>query len=229
MPEQHNKIEKYLSLVERYPHIVDNRFGGLPVITDRSTLYHEQENLYQRAEENGQPPHWYDLGVLAEDAWMIVLRDLVQFPNEQYGGYIRILHRQSQLERSGKDVVIVVKKQNKYLLIRHFRHEDRSWHWECPMGFAEKTLSLMGNAKKELLEETGLKPISIRRLDAGTDQTTYFLAVCDGEPHSVDKIEGISDYRWIDSNGLKNLIKSGIITDAQTIRAFSFLWAEGSL
>ena len=99
------------------------------------------------------PPHWYDIGVISEDSWTIVLRDLVKTISGTYTGYIRMLNRKSQLERNGKDVVILVQVEGTYLILKHFRHDDRLYHWECPRGFGESDLTAEENARKEIMED----------------------------------------------------------------------------
>ena len=98
-----HRIDQYLQFMTQYPHLADNSQSQLPVITDRELLLREQQRLYQMADEKLRPREWYDLGIVAQDAWVVVLRDLVRFPNGSYGGYIRTLNRRSQVDRSGKD------------------------------------------------------------------------------------------------------------------------------
>lgn len=215
------KIDEYLELVQKYPNAFDNSGDELEIITDRNTLYNEQKNLYVMADLKKQPHEWYDLGIVAQDAWVVVLRDLVRFPNGRYGGYIRILNRKSQLECSGKDVVILIKHKDTLLLIKHFRHDDRNWHWECPRGFGESGLTPEENAFKEVQEETGLKVVDIIQLNKDNDRVTYFLANCIGSVNKADKTESISEYRFVSALEFKQMIINGSVNDQYTIKAFS--------
>lgn len=216
---QFDRIEKYLLLIKKYPHII-NGLNELEIITDKDTLYREQENLYCAADIKNQPRDWYDLGIVAQDAWVVVIRDLVRFPNGKYGGYIRILNRRSQLEQSGKDVVVLVKIDSKFLLMKHFRHDDRLWHWECPRGYGEQNLSPRENALKEIQEETGLTVNSIQQLDDNNERVAYFVVDCSGDVCNSDKYENISETILVDIDEFKNMIADCKIDDMYTLRAF---------
>lgn len=216
---QFDKIEKYLLLIEKYPHII-NDLKELEIITDKNVLYREQENLFSAADMKNKPRDWYDLGVVAQDAWVVVLRDLVRFPNGNYGGYTRVLNRRSQLEQSGKDVVVLVKTDNRFLLMKHFRHDDRLWHWECPRGYGERDVSPKENALKEIREETGLTVNSIQQLDNNTERTAYFIAECSGDVRNSDKYENIAETILVGIDEFKIMIANCDIDDMYTIRAF---------
>lgn len=213
-------FDDYITLTQKYPNTFDNSDGELEIVLDKEKLVEEQENLYSIADAKKHPRHWYNLGVVAEDAWVVVLRDLVKFPDGKYGGYIRTINRKSQLEQSGKDVVILVKIDTKFLLIKHFRHEDRKWHWECPRGFGEQGLSPKENAIKEIEEETGLMVNSIQQLDNNAERVAYFLADCTGNIFNLDKSESISDILLVDKNRLKEMISNCEIDDMYTLRAY---------
>lgn len=216
-----DKIEDYLSLLKQYPNAFDNTAGELEIITDRETLYKEQEKLYTDADIKKHPRSWYDLGIIAQDKWVVVLRDLVKFPNGRYGGYIRMLNRKSQIEQSGKDVVILVKCDNLLLLERHFRHEDRKWHWECPRGFGESGLSPEENALKEIAEETSLTVKSIIQINKDDDRVAYFLAECEGTVLNTDEDENISDSMLVTPQKFMQMITDGLVNDQYTIKVFT--------
>lgn len=221
MLDAQHRIDQYLQFITQYPHLTDNSQSQLPVISDREILLREQQRLYQIADEKQRPREWYDLGIVAQDAWVVVLRDLVRFPNGSYGGYIRTLNRRSQVDRSGKDVVILVRLENKYLLMKHFRHDDRRWHWECPRGFGEAGLSPEENAKKEVWEETGLEVIQLRQLNSQLEEIAYFLADCSGVIKKSDAEESIDSYHLADSQTMEQMLADGRISDPYTVRAFT--------
>ncbi len=213
-------FDDYLALARKYPEVFNNSDGELRIILDEEKLAEEQKRLYELADSKNHPRYWYDLGIVAEDAWVVVLRDLVQFPNGKYGGYIRTINRKSQLEHSGKDVVILITLNNKFLLMKHFRHEDRMWHWECPRGFGEQGLSAKENAIKEVQEETGLKILSIEQLDNNNERVAYFYAKCTGDILNSDESESILDVLLVDKLELKKMIANCEIDDMYTLRAF---------
>lgn len=213
------RIDAYLELLSRYPHLTADPGHQLPIITDKATLLEQQEILYRNADSKGRPRVWYDLGIVAQDAWVVVLRDLVQFPNGTYGGYIRLLNRRSQIERSGKDVVVLVTVEGKVLLMKHFRHDDRQWHWECPRGFGEAGLSPAENARKEVQEETGLEILQLQQLNSSNEQIAYFRAECRGTARNQDDAESIASYYLADKETLNEMLRNGQVSDPYTVRA----------
>ncbi len=214
------RIESYLTLMNQYKNVFDNSSGELEIITDREVIYREQKNLYKLADSKGHPHNWYDLGIIAQDKWVVVLRDLVKFSNGKYGGYIRVLNRNSQLQQSSKDVVILVKCKNLILLLKHFRHDDRKWHWECPRGFAENNLSCEENALKEIKEETNLTIINITQINKSDERVAYFLAECKDENINIDRTESIADSKFVNIEEFKRMVIDGLINDQYTIKAF---------
>lgn len=212
-------IDAYLELLKKYPHLADNSDGQLEIVTDRDTLYSEQEKLYEKADANGIPRTWYDLGIVSQDQWTLVLRDLVRFPNNTCGGYLRKLNRNSQLERKGNDVTVLVTVQDKILLMKHFRHDDRAWHWECPRGFGEYGLTPSENALKEVSEETGLNVLELHHISPKNESMSYFIAKCSGTAVNSDETETINEYLLADSKKVKEMLKDGEIDDPYTTRA----------
>ena len=212
-------IDAYLTLLEEYPHLADNSDGQLEIITDREILYTEQERLYKMADEKSRPRTWYDLGLVAQDQWALVLRDLVRFPNGTYGGYLRKINRNSQLELSGKDVTVLITIDDKFLLMKHYRHDDRAWHWECPRGFGERGISPSENALKEVSEETGLTVLELKQINPENEQMAYFSAKCSGNCINTDGTEAIDQYLLADAEMVRDMILKGEIDDPYTIRA----------
>jgi tRNA nucleotidyltransferase (CCA-adding enzyme) len=107
----------------------------------------------------------------------------------------------------------------KYLLIKHSKG-----HWAFPKGHREKEETKLETAKRELLEETGIKKIkliekkiqiidSYKFLNSTGGKTLktvyYFIGECDTKKVNIDNKEVIK-YKWCTLN--KSL---GIITFSQ--------------
>ena len=43
------RIDYYLEIAQKYPHVFDNSSNCLEIVLDREVLIREQENLYQNA------------------------------------------------------------------------------------------------------------------------------------------------------------------------------------
>ena len=202
--------------MKEYPQLFVNpdEEGIIKIVTDVErikTLQSEKKKEYKKA---GKKPEWIDIGVLSEDAWFWVLRDLVEFPDGRIGGYLRVLNRKS-LE-GGTNVVMFPVLDDKVILLRRFSHDNRDWIWEIPHGFGEPGLSADDCARKELEEETGLTPKNmtlVGRME-GTDGATafYYAEMMKGET-KPDIGEGISKCEFVSLPEFEQRLLSGKITD----------------
>lgn len=221
------RIDSYLSFLSLHPHLADNSQGQLEIVTDRELLLEWQQRLYERADKNNKPRCYYDIGIVAEDDFVVVLRDLVRFGEDRYGGYIRMLNRNSSVNKTGKDVVILARLDGKYVLLRHFRHDSRRWFCECPRGFGEKGLSAEENAVKEISEETGLGVKKLCLLNDENEDIAYFLAECIGRLQVNDTGEGIDNIFLADKSSLYEKIADGSVRDEYTFRAIALADIKG--
>ena len=223
-------IEHYQVLVKRYPALFvnDSSDKSIKIITNLEIMLAQQELLYQKARIDGKPTHWFDLGLLTEDAWVMVLRDLVLFPNQKYGCYIRSVNRSIVSDPNANDVAILPLFEGKILLLRHFRHEARAWLWEIPRGFGEIGLSAEENARKEMSEETRLQVAELIRLNESetgiSERVAYFLAKCDDRVQvpleTTEAEESIEKIRVVTISEFEQLLLLGEIVDSYSIRAF---------
>ncbi|MBC7879148.1 MAG: NUDIX hydrolase [Anaerolineales bacterium] len=212
-------LTKYFKLMKEHPQLFVNpdEEGIIRIITEREELRRLQAKLKKEYKEVGKKPEWIDIGILAEDQWEYIVRDLVEHPDGRIGGYTRSISRASL--KGGIGVVVMPVQGDKVLLLKHFRHETRSWYWEFPRGFGEPGLSAEENAKKELLEEVALSPK--RLVEVGSDPGTvfYYAELNEGEPQKPAD-EAIQKIELLNLDELENWIFSGQITDWFTIMAY---------
>ncbi len=216
-------LEKYFELTRTYPRLFANtgEIGELKIILDRQKIISEQKRIQQELQNAGKPKSWIDIGVLSEDQWFYVIRDLVEFPDGRIGGYLRIINRKS-LE-GGTNVVIMTIQGQYTFLLKHFRHESRKWYMEFPRGFGEPGLSPTQSAKTELFEEMGLFPndlIEIGDILENDGRTVFFLALIDEGNPRLSKEEAIQDIAKIRVSELEEWILTGKIVDWCTIMSF---------
>ncbi|HSL46432.1 MAG TPA: NUDIX hydrolase, partial [Anaerolineales bacterium] len=198
--------------------------GEIKVITDPARIRREQRKIRTRLRKEGKPACWIDIGVLAEDQWFYVLRDMVEFPDGSVGGYIRWINRKSQ-EGGGFNSVLMCMQADRVLMIRKFRHDDRSWNWEFPRGFGEPGLSAEKNAKTELLEEIGIskaKMTCLTRVREGKGGTAVYLVEIPADQKiTLETHEGISTYRWVKLSKLEQIVNKGQLSDWFTLWAYA--------
>ena len=106
-------------------------------------------------------------------------------------------------EKSCGAVVFRTANVREYLIIFN-RKGNAVGHWGFPKGHVEQTETETETAKREIFEETGLKPNFVEGFrevtryspKAGVDKdAVYFLAESNGEEVTIQKSE-LADYRW---------------------------------
>jgi ADP-ribose pyrophosphatase len=159
-------------------------------------------------------------GVCYQDPYITVLRDPVQFAGGNTGGHVRILPSSAE---GGAAVLPVC--GDKIVLIRHFRHSTRQWHWEIPRGFSDPGETLEETARRELNEEIGvtaqaLTPLGRIHTDTGIcgGSTGLFWARVDMPGRLADD-EGIESLVLLDARELDVLQARGELTDSFTMAA----------
>jgi len=217
---------EYEFLISHFSHLfANNENGQLKIITDFQQIASWQKKEKARLAKQGLPQEWADIGVVLDDPYIVMVRDLVQFPNGQMRGYIRLLSRADLL--GGQGVAVLPCIESSLLLLRQFRHATRSWHLEIPRGFGEPDTSPMQQAQTEIQEEIdGVveELLDLGELHVNTSMeghaTKLFLAKLRsvGQPeHS----EGIQSIKRVRVNKFKALISNGSITDSFTIAAYT--------
>ncbi|MBN2239428.1 MAG: NUDIX hydrolase [Dehalococcoidales bacterium] len=221
-----NKVlTKYLDLVINSPSLFTNDAASLRIITDASEILEWQEVKREQLRQKHLPLNWADIGIILEDPFIFLIRDLVEFPDLTRNGYIRSVNRDTL--QGGQGVVILAKNAEKFLLLHQYRHATRSWHLEIPRGCGEPGILAEDQAKTEIKEETGGEISTLVNLGyfynnsafEGSPVYLFFAQVSlIGEPA---KNEGIDKFVWVDIVELERLIRDGEITDGFTIAAYT--------
>jgi ADP-ribose pyrophosphatase len=175
----------------------------------------------------GLPTEYADVGVLYEDDYILLLRDAARFPDGRLGSFIRIVPARPD------GAVILPIADSRILLLRHFRHATRRWHWEAPRGFGEPGEEPDQTARRELNEECSLAVEALHDLgrvttDAGISSTWVHLFAADATgTMSLDSAEAISAARWLTIPDIESWIRDERIDDALTICAVARARARG--
>ena len=221
-----DSLKRYLELVKQSPDMFKNNgeAGEIKIIASEKRILNEQKKIRAKLKKDGKPSNWIDIGILAEDQWFYVLRDMVEFPDGRVGGYIRWINRKSS-EGGGFYSVMMCMQGDKVLMIRKFRHEERNWSWEFPRGFGEPGLSAEKNARTELMEEIGVsnaKLTCLTKVKEGKGGTAVFLVeIPKGQKITLEKHEGLSEYRWVTISRLDQIVKKGQLSDWFSLWAYS--------
>jgi len=223
-----NKLHKYFELIQHHPELFQNKGekGEIRIITGKKRILSEQKKIRAKLRKENKPSDWIEIGVLAEDEWAFILRDMVEFPDGKVGGYVRWINRKSS-EAGGFNSVLMCTQGDKVLLIRKFRHEDRDWSWEFPRGFGEPGLSAEKNARMELQEEIGVsnaKLTCLTKVKEGRGGTAVFLVeIPEAQKITLSTHEGLSKYKWVKMEKLEQIVKKGQLSDWFSLWAYAIM------
>lgn len=221
---KNNSLLGYFDLIKSYPYIFVNEESPFKIITDLTEIESWQKQIRQELLEKRLPLSWSNIGIVLDDPFVLMVRDLVEFPGGKRGGYIRLINR-SDL-KGGQGVVVLPFLQGKILLLHQFRHATRSWHLEFPRGFGTQGMSPDENARKEVLEETGghigeLLDLGVYHCNTGLENVTVRLYFAKLESiGSPNEKEGIVKFKWASLIEFEKLIETEKITDGFTIAAY---------
>ena len=140
--------------------------------------------------------------------------------------------KRSVVRHYGSAVMMAVDDKDRVLLVRQYRLPVEQELWELPAGKVDKGESVLQAAKRELIEETGVRAKKWKKLveffpSPGyvEEKMTIYLVkdLTQGESQPMDD-ERI-ETRWFSKKDLRKAIASNKILDAKTMIGF-FYWAR---
>jgi ADP-ribose pyrophosphatase len=171
-----------------------------------------------------------EAGLIYQDQYVMFLRDAVRYRDGTVGTYIRLLAASGN---GGAAVLPLL--ESRIVLIRHFRHATRRWHWEIPRGFAQAGESPEQTARREISEELGTEPDEMIALgavhpDTGAqgEATQLYLARI-ASLGELETLEGIDEIQLVSPGEFGNMIQQGKVTDSFTLAAAAYAHARGLL
>lgn len=223
----------YHDLLQKYPELLGNDQAMIQIIHNQQTIQEWQLERAAALMREGKPASWADIGIVFEDPYFFIVRDLVQFPNGRMNGYCRVLSHANL--SGGKGVVVLPEYQGRIMLLHQYRHPTRQWHYEIPRGYGEAHIPPVDNARKEVLEETGGEIAELVELgemynntgfEGGSVSLFYARLASIGQPNED---EGIASFIWLDVAGFEQWIADGRVNDGFTIAAYSRAKLRGLL
>src|SRR5574341_181969 len=217
-PRKGRPYMDYQNLVRAVPRFFANdETAPLHIITDARQIASWQQLERQRLEADGSPVSWADIGVILDDPYIVVLRDLIRFPDGTLRGYVRLVNRADL--SGGQCVAILPYLHSTILLLRQYRHATRSWHLESPRGFGEPDIPPEDQARAELLEEIDAEvsefiPLGDLHANTGMEaQATKLLFARLSSLGQPAKAEAIDATATFTPSQVEALIANGEITD----------------
>lgn len=160
-------------------------------------------------------------GLVVSDRFVTLVRDPVKFPDGSSGTYNRVYS--TDLVQGA--AVLPILPGGKVVLIEHFRHATRSWHWEIPRGFGTPGMTAKETAAQELSEEIGSQVRSMSFLgevfsDTGIlGQSVLLYAAEIDSVGSLDDHECIRDARTMTLEEAEKWVMAGMLSDGFSLAA----------
>jgi ADP-ribose pyrophosphatase len=140
--------------------------------------------------------------------------------------------KRAVIRHPGSAVMLAVDEKKRVLLVRQYRLPAAQYLWELPAGTVDEGESVPVTARRELIEETGLRAKKWKKLTTflpspgfSAEKMTIFLATeltpGEAKPMEDERIET----KWFTKKELKEMIRNGAITDAKTMIGF-LCWAK---
>jgi ADP-ribose pyrophosphatase len=156
-----------------------------------------------------------------DNPWLKLYFDRVEFPDGSSGRYNRII------EGTGDPGVAVLPISSSGIgLVLQYRYAVAQHVWEIPRGYGDSA-DPAGEARRELLEETGLQPVEL--IDLGTihpnsavlaTRIALYAARCEpGQAGpTIDGQEQL-EFKWFAVEDAMRAVDTGEIADAITLSA----------
>lgn len=210
-----NEWKDYLELVDKRPALF-TKSGYLDIILDDKII-----NEYVSK-------HDIKLGVVYASKWNMMVVDLVRDMTGKEFAYERIVPA-----ADGEAVVIIPLIEDRFVLLRQFRHAIRGEQLAFPRGFGENGLTAVQNAAKELKEELDaqiveerLKKLGTVYMDSGLTSGNAIVVFAEiagyGKRIGYEEIE---DVVLLSEREIRRMIREGEITDGFTLAAYE-MWRE---
>jgi ADP-ribose pyrophosphatase len=215
----------YDELINNHLNLFGNENALLNIVLDQKIISEWEAKKEAELKQKGLPLEWAKIGVILDDPYNIIVRDLVQFPDGDMRGYGRSIATASL--RGGKGVVVLPEYEGKIMLLYQYRHPTRQWHYEVPRGYGEPNTPSDVNARKEIEEETGgiaSELVSLGEFYNNTGYEAASVALFYAKLSSIgtpDVNEGIESFVWLSLKELEEWIADEKITDGFTIAAYT--------
>ncbi len=215
---------RYKRLLEERPEL--RAAGGpdaLALLTEEGEVAAAVAARCEQLRGMGYPETMAAVGLLLDTPYFTVLQDAVRFPGGTLGTYYRQV---LPLEVTPGSVILPV-HEGEVVVLEHFRHATRSWHWEIPRGFRQPGTTPEETAHAELEEEIEGRArslTSLGRLHTNTGLSSEFAELFHAELDGFAETErsaGIRAARRLPVADLEAMIRDGTITDGFTLAAFT--------
>lgn len=204
-----NKPDEYFALIDKRPDAFIQS-DVLGIVTDPEIIKEFEANNPGK-----------QIGIAYNSEFNMMVVDLVQDLDGNLFCYERILHTYTD-----PACIIIPMIEDKFVLLRQYRHAVRGFRYAFPRGFGEAGMDGVTNSLREIAEEIGGKANKIRILgyiepDTGLTDTKVMVNFCHLERYNENlQTDGIDRIFLATPTELNGLIANGNITDAMSIAAY---------
>jgi 8-oxo-dGTP pyrophosphatase MutT (NUDIX family) len=173
-----------------------------------------------------RPPRVSSTRVVYENRWMRLREDEVERADGSPGMYAYV--------QKARSAIVVAIEDGHVWLTEQYRHATGGRWWELPQGAWEDDGDAEALARRELREETGLRPGTLRHLGSilyapgFTDQEGDVWLATDLEPgpQALEDTEADLRFARVPIAEMEAMIADGRIRDAATIAGWHLARAE---
>ena len=208
MRKNNKELNDYFALMEERPELfLESEI--YPIVKDYEKIVTFEEESRKK------------IGVLYASEYNMLLADLIHPEGKPMFVYERIVPVEPN------SIVVVAMYQNRFVLLKQYRHAIRDFQYSFVRGYGTFGLSPEENAEKELFEEIGAHFISSRFLgyitaDSGLTAGITAVYLCEiTEPKYKSIAEGIKEVHLVKSEELDMMFKERVINDGLTLAAYT--------
>jgi ADP-ribose pyrophosphatase len=134
------------------------------------------------------------------------------------------------IQHPGSAVMMAIDEKKRVLLVRQYRLPARQFLWELPAGRVDPGETPLKAAKRELIEETGMRAKKWSKLVSYypspgflAEKMNLFVATGLTQGESAPMEDERIETRWFPAREIEELIRAGKILDGKTITGF-LMW-----
>jgi len=240
MDEPQKRYQEYLDFIKKYPKYIGNkgdyRKGEIEIIDDIKLFPECERGAVKLMVNSGTDPTDAEkrgrIGVRDESRWGVLLGEPMRLPDGSYTVFVRPVSW-STLDSGVAGVVVIPRlPDGRFILIKSYRVNVRSWGLEFPRGGKDPGNTLLKTLKNELSEEIGARILEDPKRIGEVYPDSGFLAskveiysakVEITGPAIHEATEAIKNLLFLNRENINKLVKSGEIKDGYTLSALALI------
>jgi len=240
MDDPQKRYKEYLDFVEKYSKHLgakgDYKKGEIEIIDDISLFPGCEDGAVKLMVDSGvartDAEKRARIGIRDENRWGVVICEPLRLPDASFTTFVRPISWGTLDSGIAGVVVVPLLPDRRFILLKTFRPNVRSWSLEFPRGGKDPGTSLLSMLKKELSEEMGARiledPVRIGEVfpDSGFLASRVEIYRAKVEITGIgahEATEAIKSLVFVSKEKLDDLVKSGEIKDGYTLSALALL------